>query len=88
MTDELAIRRFDKAEAAKDVRIPDALKSALAAYEEYPPEKRPSHVTIVFGYGPEMEEDPNHLEFFQGGNYGLHAQVGLMFDAATIMRDR
>ena len=79
--DELARKRWERKSSPQDHGPREALEAALDAFEK----EQPDHVIVVFGKTCEEKGDRTH--FFQAGSYSHHGQLGLITEAAALMRE-
>lgn len=80
--DELAARRFNTgSDKPRETKIADM----IAAATKYILENNPDHVIIAIGRTD--EEGASGTKFFQAGKYAHHGQMGLMMEAALMMRE-
>lgn len=74
--DELSAARFDNAKFPQGLPVVSAIDAVKKWILETPEEDRPQHVIILTGRTD--ENGASQQRFFQAGNYGGHAQIGLL----------
>lgn len=81
--DQVAARRFGKADRPADVSLIDTLNAAIG----FAKENDPDHVIICFGRTAKEGEGASRTNYMQGGKYTYHGQMGLIFEAGQMIRD-
>jgi hypothetical protein len=83
---DFAAARFEKNTNTEDCAPGDALAAARKWLEECEKEGKPiEHVFVIMGRT--SEDHGSASRYFQAGKYPYHAQVGLVFDAALMLRE-
>ncbi|TXH82276.1 MAG: hypothetical protein E6Q77_06505 [Rhizobium sp.] len=80
----LAARRFTASSSTEGSNPRDALEKALADYDD-PNLPTPDHIIICIGRDP--EDGGSATSWLQAGSYRYHAQIGLLHEAAQMIRE-
>lgn len=80
----LAARRFTATSSTEGSNPRDALEKALADYDD-PNLPTPDHIIICIGRDP--EDGGSATTWLQAGSYRYHAQIGLLHEAAQMIRE-
>lgn len=76
--------RFNKiSQSPQDCNPRDALEAAIA-YLDFD-EDKPDHIIVLFGRTP--TDGGSATKWFQAGSYEYHAQMGLLYEGAQMIRD-
>jgi len=79
--DELALRRLEKIENIEDTPLEVVLDAAKAWIKE----SGAQHVIVVVGR--DGDGSGSATRYFNGGSFHYHAQMGLLWEGAQMIRD-
>lgn len=80
---DFSARRWDAVDDPAKHDVAEALRAAMRALEN--DEKPPEHIIVAFGRN--TEDGSSATRFFQAGGYQYHAQMGLLYEAAQMIRE-
>ncbi len=80
----LGARRFSASTSTEESNPRDVLEKALADFDD-PNTPTPDHIIICIGRDP--EDGGSATTWLQAGSYRYHAQIGLLHEAAQMIRD-
>jgi hypothetical protein len=81
---DFALARADKGSKPREHRPADALDLARAWMEKCGPDNQPDHIIIFLGRT--HSDNSSGTKYFQTGNFGCHAQVGLVWEGLELLR--
>lgn len=83
--DELAVARFGRTDKPQGLNPLTALDACKAWIADLPEDERPEHI-IVFT-GKTQENGASGTRFFQAGDYGAHAQFGMIMSGLFMIHE-